>query len=56
MHPMTAHNAKPNEVIVKFHDRSDMCLSPQNPMRFSLPTCSVGINTVLDEYEVERIE
>lgn len=54
--PMTAHNARPGEVIVKFHDRSDIRLSAQNPQRFSSPTRSVGINAVLAEYDVMEIE
>ncbi len=54
--PMTAHNARPGQVIVKFHDRSDIRLSAQNPQRFSSPTRSVGINAVLAEYDVMEIE
>ena len=54
--PMTAHNARPGEVIVKFQDRSDIRLSAQNPQRFSSPTRSVGINAVLAEYDVMEIE
>lgn len=54
--PMTAYNARPGEVIVKFHDRSDIRLSTQNPQRFSSPTRSVGINVVLAEYDIMGIE
>ena len=54
--PMTAYNARPGEVIVKFHDRSDIRLSTQNSQRFTSPTRSVGINAVLAEYDVIEIE
>lgn len=54
--PMTAYNARPGEVIVKFLDRSDIRVSAQNPLRFQSPTRSVGINAVLAEYEVLEIE
>lgn len=54
--PMTAHNARPGQVIMKFHDRSDIRLNPQNPQRFNSPTRSVSINAVLEEYNIERIE
>ena len=54
--PMTAYNARPGQVIVKFHDRSDIRVSPQNAVRFTSPTRSVGINAVLADFEVEAIE
>lgn len=54
--PMTAHNARPGQVIVKFHDRSDIRVSAQDIRRFASPTRNVSINSVLAEYEVETIE
>ncbi|MCR5549877.1 MAG: S8 family serine peptidase [Bacteroidales bacterium] len=54
--PMTAYNAKPGQVIVKFHDRSDIRVSPQNAARFVSQSRSISINSILAEYEVVGIE
>lgn len=48
--------ARPGQLIVKFHDRSDIRVDAQDNRRFSSPTRNTSINTVLAEYNVQSIE
>lgn len=54
--PMQRRAARPGQLIVKFHDRSDIRVDAQNNRRFSSPTRNTSINTVLAEYNVQSIE
>lgn len=53
---MQRRAARPGQLIVKFHDRSDIRVDAQNNRRFSSPTRNTSINTVLAEYNVQSIE
>lgn len=54
--PMQRRAARPGQLIVKFHDRSDIRVDAQDNRRFSSPTRNTSINTVLAEYNVQSIE
>lgn len=54
--PMQHRAARPGQLIVKFHDRSDIRVDAQDNRRFSSPTRNTAINTVLAEYNVQSIE
>lgn len=53
---MQRRAARPGQLIVKFHDRSDIRVDAQDNRRFSSPTRNTSINTVLAEYNVQSIE
>lgn len=53
---MQRRAARPGQLIVKFHDRSDIRVDAQDNRRFSSPTRNTYINTVLAEYNVQSIE